>query len=99
MTHTPTYRDAPGATHRFATLPPTDMEKVRTAADFLALPDDPADHPDIRATRMAEQLAGMLAAGELDSLSPDTRAILAQMPMALLDVAGDVRVLRLGEGQ
>jgi hypothetical protein len=44
---------------------------------------------------MAEQLAGMLAAGELGALPPDTRAILAQMPMALLDMAGDVRVLRL----
>lgn len=85
--------------HAFTTLPGHDPSKVRTAADFLALPDNPDDHPDIRATRMAEQLAGMLAAGELDALPDDTRAILAQMPMALLDMAGNVRVLRLGAGR
>jgi hypothetical protein len=81
--------------HPHTTLPGHDKSRVRTAADFLALPDDPDDHPDIRATRMAEHLAGMLATGELDTLPPDTRAALALMPMALLDMAGDVRVMRL----
>jgi len=82
--------------HRFTSLPGHDPSKVRTAADYLALPDDPADHPDIRAVRCAEQLAGMLAAGELDALPDDTRRLLTQLPMVLLDIAGDVRVLRVG---
>ena len=82
--------------HRHTTLPGHDPSKVRTAADFLALPDDPADHPDLRAVRCAEQLAGMLAAGELDALPADTRRLIAQLPMVMLDIAGDVRVLRVG---
>jgi hypothetical protein len=84
--------------HRFTTLPGHDPSKVRTAADFLSHPDDPADHPDIRATRCAEQLAGMLAAGEMDALPDDTRRMIAQLPLVLLDIAGDVRVLRVGGG-
>lgn len=82
--------------HRYTTLPGHDPSKIRTAADALALPDDPVDHPDIRAVRCAEQLAGMLAAGELDALPDDTRRMIAQLPMVLLDIAGDVRVLRVG---
>jgi len=66
------------------------------AHTYLNHPDDPADHPDIRAVRCAEQLAGMLAAGELDALPNDTRRLIAQLPMVLLDIAGDVRMLRVG---
>ena len=82
--------------HRFTTLPGHDPNKVRGAADYLAMPDDPADHPDLRAVRCAEQLAGMLAAGELDALPADTRRLIAQLPMVMLDIAGDVRVMRVG---
>jgi len=67
-----------------------------SAHTYLNRPDDPGDHPDIRATRCAEQLAGMLAAGELNALPDDTRRLIAQLPMVLLDIAGDVRVLRVG---
>jgi len=67
-----------------------------SAHTYLNHPDDPDDHPDIRAVRCAEQLAGMLAAGELDALPDDTRRVIAQLPMVLLDIAGDVRVLRVG---
>jgi len=67
-----------------------------SAHTYLNHPDDPADHPDIRATRCAEHLAGMLAAGELDALPDDTRRVIAQLPLVLLDIAGDVRVLRVG---
>ena len=38
----------------------------------------------------------MLAAGELDALPDDTRRLLTQLPVVLLDIAGDVRVLRVG---
>jgi hypothetical protein len=67
-----------------------------SAHTYLSHPDDPADHPDIRAVRCAEQLAGMLAAGELDALPDDTRRLIAQLPLVLLDIAGDVRMLRVG---
>lgn len=50
-------------------------------------PDAPLDR---RLMIIAEQIAGMANAGELNTLESDTRRDLEALPMALLDIAGGV---------
>lgn len=71
------------------------MNAPLTAALFFP-PDDPEAAPDRRLTVMAEQLAGMANAGELNALADDTRRAFADMQMVLLDIAGAVRLPRRG---
>jgi len=56
----------------------------------LAVPFDDAAEPDQRIKAIAEQLHGMLAAGELENPSSETLRTMAMLPMLLLDISGEV---------
>ena len=80
------------------TIPPDVVAWLRSqqpegARGYLSQADDPDALPDVRIRRIAEQLAGMINAGELKKPSDATLATLAMLPMVMLDIAGDVGVL------
>jgi hypothetical protein len=56
----------------------------------LAVPFDDAAEPDQRIKAIAEQLHGMLAAGELENPSSEMLRTMAMLPMLLLDISGEV---------
>lgn len=60
---------------------------------LLLPPDDPDAPPARRITVIANQLSGMVKAGELKALPEDTRRALATLPICLLDIAGVVDAL------
>lgn len=57
----------------------------------LLIHDDDETSPAYRLRRCADQLAAMSAAGELDALPDDTRGLIDQLPLIMLDIAGQVR--------
>ena len=91
MTHTPTYRDAPGATHTFATLDDPDPTKLRgyTAPTLCGLLSDNKPLPDQLRTASA-QLRGMLMGGELEALPESTRIVFVALAMFLNGAAARV---------
>lgn len=68
------------------------LTSIRREPD--ALPWDDTASPDARLRAVAEQIAHMSQAGELDGLAQDTRAALAMFPMLMLSIAGDVAAER-----
>ncbi len=64
---------------------------------------DDVVEPHLRLKAIAEQLQGMVTAGELEALPADTQRTLGVLPMLLLDISGEVfaerhptgRVIRL----
>jgi hypothetical protein len=59
----------------------------------------PKAKPDNRILMIGNQIAAMIEAGELDSLSPDVQRIFAALPPALMEIAGDVYRLRVPKGR
>ena len=60
--------------------------------------DDPRIFPPVHdpARPRPEQGPHRRRLPRLNALPDDTRRLIAQLPMVLLDIAGDVRVLRVG---
>jgi hypothetical protein len=77
--------------HEYATLPGHDPSKVRgyTAPTLCGLLSDAKPLPDQLRTA-SEQLRGMLDAGELDALAPDTRVVFVALAMFLHGAAARV---------
>lgn len=59
-----------------------------------ALAWDDGAHPDDRLRCVARQLSAMGEAGELDALPEYSRRLLAALPLVIMNIAGDVRLLR-----
>lgn len=62
-------------------------------------PDDPFNSPHRRLVAIAEQISGMLNAGEMDDLPLGTRGALAALPETLMDIAGRITPGRSGIAQ
>lgn len=59
-------------------------------------PDPPPDH---QLLTIAGRIQAMGAAGDLSAMPDAARRELLDMPMALMNIAGDVRLLRQPEGR
>ena len=59
-----------------------------------ALAWDDGAHPDERLRCIASQISAMGAAGELDALPEYSRRLLAALPLVIMNISGDVRLLR-----